>query len=234
MTVTESPTSESFMRFNQSVEAFGLDLTVLVLKANENYNDNSLGQQKFKRIRDALSAYKNEPELLIMLVDSKNLIVNGDRKAILDRFNKFGSSTKILFSADSNCWPDSSLQSNYSTTESIGQRYLDSRALIGYAPILWDFINSPAGDKFSIKKSLPSSNNIDNDFQLYSTNVYLNLETRKSLGIVLDHKAELFENLHSTKNDVELEFDLDGVILKNLAYRTNPVVVHGSGSSKVS
>lgn len=226
LTVVDDPTSDTFVRFNQSVEAFGLDLNVLQPRDEKG--------QSFRLIQKALQVHRNEQDLLIMLVDNKDLIINGDKAAILDRFVAFnvnGSTARILFSADSNCWPDPSLESKYPPEPSNdpkknGQRFLDSRALIGFAPALWDFVN--------IMSPIDDTRNTDHQFQLYSTRVYLNAEHRSSLAIQLDHRAQLFDSLHSTKNDVELEFNLDGVSVKNTAYLTRPVVVHGSGSSRVS
>lgn len=225
---SENPQTENFLRFNRSLEAYELDVEVLDASPNRWFDrrvdTDSDKSKRFRLLQSALSVHKNEQDLLILIVDSSNLIFNGDKKAILSRFQKFGPSTKLVFSADSTCWPDARLESIYPPPKvPKGQRFLSSQAFIGYAPTLWEIFNGTSKQEELI-----------HDMQLYLTNLYLDAERRQQLGIELDHRSELFQNLHNLDDSVELDIYSDGVNLKNRVYQTEPVVVLGSGTSRVS
>lgn len=236
MTITNDPNNESFQRFNRSIEAFNLDLTVLFENEKKVQQDDKIqtnkGAGKLDSFKRALAVHKNEQDLVLMLVDSSNSIFNGNKKDILARFNKFNPRTKILFSADSKCWPDPKLASKYPKNAAFGddndksERFLNSEALIGFAPMLYELLN--LSNEITIEHNNKAS---DEDFQLYCTNSFLDTNIRQKLAIELDHSAELFQNLHSSESSVEVELDSDGVKLKNRAYHTEPVVVHGNGRS---
>lgn len=224
MTIANNPNDERFQRFNRSVEAFDLDLTVL--STQDKRGDKTEITRKLDLFRKALAIHKNEQDLVVMLVDSSNLIVNGNKNDILSRLEKFNPKTKIVFSAESRCRPDPQLASKYPKNTLEGDRFLSSEALIGYAPALWELLNLSNEIEQTQAK-------VDEDFQLYCTQNYLDSNIRQKLAIELDHKAELFQNLHSSEGSVEVELNLDSVKLKNRAYGTEPVVVYGDGSSKV-
>lgn len=222
VTVVADPNHEGFHRFNRSIQTYGLELSVLTPSADQAKRP----ERRLELYRKALAVHKNEQDLLVMLVESQNLVFNGDRKAILERFERFKPNTRILFSAESTYWPDASPESNYSAPSDGGDRSLNSAAFLGYAPALWDLLN------LSNEVDGPQSDPID---QLYYTNAYSKQEIRNKLAIELDHRAELFQSLRSFESDVELELNVDGVKLKNVAYLTEPVVVHAnSNTSKVS
>lgn len=244
MTITKDPNNESFQRFNRSIEAFNLDLTVLFEDKkklqqkdgkipHDKIQDTTKGLGKLDAFKRALAVHKNEQDLVVMLVDSSNSIFNGNKKDILTRFNRFNPETKILFSADSKCWPDPKLASKYPKNTALNdndksERFLNSEALIGYAPMLWELLN--LSNEVTIEHN---DDKASEDFQLYCTNSYLDPNIRQKLAIELDHKAELFQNLRSSESSVEVELNSDNVKLKNRAYHTEPVVVHGNGQSKV-
>lgn len=227
MTIANDPNDERFQRFNRSVEAFDLDLTVLSQNKREGGErvDRPENTRKLDLFRKALAVHRNEQDLVLMLVDSSNLIVNGNKKDILSRLDKFDSNTRILFSAESRCRPDPQLASKYPKSSLQGDRFLNSEALIGYAPALWELLN--------LSNEIEQTPKVDDDFQLYCTQTYLDSNIRQKLAIEIDHKAELFQNLHSSESSVEIELSPDSVKLKNRAYSTEPVVVFGDGSSKV-
>lgn len=262
ITATNDPSTDTFKRFNRTIEANGLDLIVLGPKSQDRdaqLNEELTDSERFDRLKKALAVYKSEPDLILMVVDNQNTLFNGNKKDILDRFANFKMESKIVFAADRTCWPDAQLESRYPEVQSPGggDRFLNSALFLGYAPFLWDLLeaqpttdnsieisidSTSTGDNGAIdgkpgatvsKSTSTTSNSIDS-FQSYFTNVYLDGGKRKKLGIELDHRARLFQNLNLAEGDVELDFDLDSVRLKNTAHQTEPVVVHGSGTSKVS
>lgn len=213
ITTTSNANSEAFKRFNRSVQAYHLDLSVIASQPNAR-------SDRIEVLKKALTTYKNEPTLVVMVVDSQNSVINANAQDILARFDKFKPETRIVFSADPKCWPDSSLESKYPSLDgTAGNRFLNGRAFIGFAPKLWDLLT------WNIK---------DQDEQLFFTKAYLDPDARSQLAIEIDHKAELFQNLDSLEGDVRLEFHSDSVSLKNSIYQSEPVVVHGGGASRVS
>lgn len=57
---------------------------------------------------------------------------------------------------------------------------------------------------------------------------------QKEFEIQLDHDALLFQNLNGAYEDVDLDFSYsDEPQIRNLAYGTRPLIIHGNGASKV-
>ena len=74
-----------------------------------------------------------------------------------------------------------------------GKRFLNSGLFMGYAPELWQILNSA------------DIANDDDDQRFYTT-LFLNAEKRQQLNIKLDHRSELFQNLNGAMSDVEPRF----------------------------
>ncbi|KRZ19515.1 Procollagen-lysine,2-oxoglutarate 5-dioxygenase [Trichinella pseudospiralis] len=106
-----------------------------------------------------------------------------------------------------------------------GKRYLNSGAFIGYAPDIYKIITErPLKD--------------EDDDQLYYTHIFLDPVLREKHKIKLDSTSAIFQNLHGAVDDVDLDFSPSGhrmrqVRLANLAYGTEPVIIHGNGKSKM-
>lgn len=222
VTTSSDPSTDAFQRFNRSVQAYNLDLSVIT-------SDSQGGSHNLESLRKALALHKNEEDLVVMVVDGKSSVINGNQREILNRFAKFKPTTKVVFSSDPTCWPDATLESNYPILDSSqGDRFLSRLAFIGFAPKLWELLN------------WKSVRNQDKEIQaeseqLFFTNVYLDPAARQQLAIELDHKAELFQNLDWLTGDVKLEFKPDGVSMRNSIYQSEPVVVHArQGSGRVS
>ena len=74
-----------------------------------------------------------------------------------------------------------------------GKRYLNSGLFMGYAPELWQILNS-------------SEIANDDDDQRFYTKIFLDAEKRQQLQIKLDHRSDLFQNLNGAGSDIELRF----------------------------
>lgn len=59
------------------------------------------------------------------------------------------------------------------------------------------------------------------------------LSPQESLRIRLDNKSTIFQNLNGAVGDVSISDDAYPKV-KNTAYGTEPIVIHGNGPSKVS
>ncbi|VDP10604.1 unnamed protein product [Soboliphyme baturini] len=177
------------------------------------------GSQQVRLLREALHEYKNDDNLIVLFFDSYDVIVNADAEEILNRFYKHEA--KVLFSADGNCWPDSTLAMKYPIVK-FGKRYLNSGAFVGYAPEVYKMItHQPIDDG-------------END-QLFYTMLYLDDHLREELNIKLDSTSEIFQNLKGAVEDVSIDLSLPdkGPQLANNAYGTLPVIVHAAGSSRI-
>lgn len=117
------------------------------------------------------------------------MIINGNSNKILSRFKQFDA--KVLFSAESNCWPDISLQPLYPMPDNGGERYLNSGGFIGHVSQIFDLLN--------VKEIRD-----DDDDQLYFSKLYVDKETRTKFQMKLDHKSELFQNLNEAQSKYRL------------------------------
>jgi hypothetical protein len=136
---------------------------------------------------------------------------------ILQKFRDFDC--QLVFSAESFCWPDVSLASKYPRV-GLGKRFLCSGGFIGYAKeVAAAVADHPIQDT--------------DDDQLYYTQLYLDQDKRSSLGMRLDHRSHLFQNLNGAKDEVDVRINGSHVTVINSIYDTTPAVLHGNGPSKV-
>lgn len=128
------------------------------------------------------------------------------------------SNARILFGAESFCWPDESLANDYPEVHR-GRRYLNSGGYIGYASSLLKLLKSKEIE------------NKDDD-QLYFTKLFLDESTRDELKIKLDTKSSIFHNLNGATAELEMQFDKGIAKIVNSQQNTNPLVLHGNGPTK--
>ena len=175
------------------------------------------GGWKVNLLRTELKTRRDQPGLL-MFTDSYDVVLTGDKEEILAKYDQFN--TEIVFGAENFCWPDNSLRSRYPDVKE-GMRFLNSGGFIGPAASLYEMLE--AGGELGDTE----------DDQLFYTRIYLDHELRVKLGIKLDHRAELFQNLNGEQENVELRFRESQPFLQNLLYNTEPSVIHGNGPSKL-
>ncbi|CAN7987400.1 unnamed protein product [Ixodes pacificus] len=214
-----SEETDGYKRFARSAEVYGLKPKVLGMNQEWLGGDMARGMgggYKVRLLRKAAVDYKDDTSVILMFVDSYDVLFAAGAKEILKKFYKFN--TNVLFSAEGFCWPDNSLASSYPTAK--GNRFLNSGGIIGYAPQIYEIVSSAELED-------------EADDQLFYTKIYLNEDLRKKWGIKLDHRAEIFQNLNGAVGDVEL-LGLDSEpYLHNSAFGTVPLVIHGNGPSKV-
>ncbi|UYV68694.1 PLOD1 [Cordylochernes scorpioides] len=220
ITVATSRTN-GFQRFMRSAGIYSHNVEVLGLGQTWEGGDVRVttgGGQKVNLLKDALEKVKDKDDLVVMFVDSYDVILLAPPTDILRKFLKMKA--RIVFSAEGFCWPDESLAGQYPKVED-GKPYLNSGGFLGYAPDIYQMVTNS-----------DIANNDDD--QLFYTKIYLDKKLRKKWSIKLDHKAEIFQNLNAAIGDVELRFKDDETILYNKAYGTEPLVVHGNGPTKVA
>ncbi|KAK2117258.1 Multifunctional procollagen lysine hydroxylase and glycosyltransferase LH3 [Saguinus oedipus] len=153
--------TEGYLRFLHSAEFF--NYTVRTLGLGEEWRGGDVartvgGGQKVRWLKKEMEKYADREDMIIMFVDSYDVILAGGPSELLKKFVQSGS--RLLFSAESFCWPEWGLAEQYPEVGT-GKRFLNS------------------GD------------------------------------------------------EVVLKFDRNRVRIRNVAYDTLPVVVHGNGPTKL-
>ncbi|XP_043932935.1 multifunctional procollagen lysine hydroxylase and glycosyltransferase LH3 isoform X2 [Protopterus annectens] len=212
--------TEGFQRFLQSAKHF--NYTVKVLGLGEEWRGGDVantvgGGQKVRWLKNEMQKYKDREDLVVMFVDSYDVIFAGSPNELLWKFSQFNH--KVIFAAEGFCWPDRSLAEKYPEVIS-GKRFLNSGGFIGFAPYLYQIIQ-----QWKFKDN--------DDDQLFYTHIYLDPESRENLDITLDHKSRIFQNLNGALDEVVLKFENGRVRARNIAYDTLPVVIHGNGPTKL-
>ncbi|XP_061661729.1 procollagen-lysine,2-oxoglutarate 5-dioxygenase 2 [Syngnathoides biaculeatus] len=212
--------TDGFRRFMQSAKYF--NYTVKVLGMGEEWKGGDVGRsigggQKVRLLKEAMEGLADQDDLVVLFVDSYDLIFAGGPEEILRKFQQ--ANHKVLFAAEGLIWPDKRLADKYPSIRS-GKRYLNSGGIMGYAPY--------------VKRIVSQWNLHDNDDdQLFYTKIFVDPLQRDSLNMTLDHKCQIFQNLNGAIDEVLLKFGTNRVRVRNTAYDSLPVVVHGNGNTKM-
>uniref|UniRef100_A0A672IV89 procollagen-lysine 5-dioxygenase n=1 Tax=Salarias fasciatus TaxID=181472 RepID=A0A672IV89_SALFA len=212
--------TDGFLRFMQSADYF--NYTVKVLGMGEAWKGGDVGRsigggQKVRLLKEAMEALADQEDLVILTVDSFDLIFAGGPEEILRKFQQ--ANHKVLFAAEGLIWPDKRLADKYPSVRS-GKRFLNSGGIMGYAPY--------------INRIVSQWNLHDNDDdQLFYTKIYLDPLQRQSFNMTLDHRCQIFQNLNGAVDEVLLKFGTGRVRVRNTMYDSLPVVVHGNGNTKM-
>jgi len=167
-----------------------------------------------------MQQHKDKENTLILVVDSYDLVLMNSSQLVVDRFLKF--KVKILFSAESFCWPDASLAEYYPTVKMEEKRYLNSGGFIGYAKQIYEMIQNADSEVAD-----------NDDDQLYYTRIFLDSKKKEDLGIELDKRSLIFQNLNGALDEVTVKYEDGHSFLFNKKTDTVPLVVHGNGPIKV-
>ncbi|MBN3281730.1 PLOD2 dioxygenase, partial [Polyodon spathula] len=212
--------TDGFLRFMQTAKYF--NYTVKVLGMGEEWKGGDVGKsigggQKVRLLKEAMQNYADHEDLVVMSVDSYDLIFAGGPEELLKKFQQ--ANHKVVFAAEGLVWPDKRLADKYPSIRS-GKRFLNSGGIIGYAA--------------HINKIVEQWELHDNDDdQLFYTKVYLDPLQRERLNITLDHKSQIFQNLNGAVDEVVLKFGTQRVRARNVVYDSLPVVIHGNGNTKI-
>ncbi|KAK1795179.1 hypothetical protein P4O66_009920 [Electrophorus voltai] len=175
------------------------------------------GGQKVRLLKEAMETLADQEDLVVLCVDSYDLIFAGGPEEILRKFQQ--SHHKVLFGAEGVIWPDAHLVDRYPHVRS-GKRFLNSGGFMGYAPNInmmvrqWDLHDN-------------------DDDQLFYTKIYLNALQRETLNMSLDHKCQIFQNLNGAVDEVLLKFGTERVRVRNTVFDSLPVIVHGNINTKI-
>ncbi|XP_071184046.1 procollagen-lysine,2-oxoglutarate 5-dioxygenase 2-like isoform X1 [Salvelinus alpinus] len=212
--------TDGYLRFMQSANYF--NYTVKVLGMGEEWRGGDVGNsigggQKVRLLKEAMDGLRDQEDLVVLSVDSYDLIFAGGPEEILRKFQE--ANHKVLFAAEGLIWPDKRLQEKYPSVRS-GKRFLNSGGIIGYAP----YVNKIV-EQWNLHEN--------DDDQLFYTKIYLDSFQRETLNIGLDHKSQIFQNLNGAIDEVLLKFGTKSARVRNTVYDTLPVVIHGNANTKM-
>jgi hypothetical protein len=212
--------TDGYKRFMRSTQMFDIDVEVVGMNVMWRGGDVVRfpgGGHKVNMLRPVVEKWQEDEGLVVMFVDSYDVVLTMGPDQILQKFLDFDC--RLVFSAESFCWPDVSLASKYPRV-GLGKRFLCSGGFIGYAREVAAVVGDHVIDD-------------TDDDQLYYTNIYLDQGKRTSLGIRLDHRSHFFQNLNGAKDEVDLRMNSTDATVINSIYDTTPAVLHGNGPSKV-
>ncbi|XP_005814171.1 procollagen-lysine,2-oxoglutarate 5-dioxygenase 3-like [Xiphophorus maculatus] len=212
--------TDGFRRFVKTAAQFNYSLKVLGLGEEWKGGDVARtvgGGQKVRWLKEELLKHSEEQQLVVMFVDSYDVILAAGPDELLTRFSSLGH--WVVFSAEGFCWPDQRLASKYPQVHS-GKRYLNSGGFIGFS-----------SDLAAIVQQWKFRDNDDD--QLFYTRIYLDQKQRTRFNMTLDHRSRIFQNLNGAIDEVVLKFERSKVRVRNVAYDTLPVVIHGNGPTKL-
>lgn len=212
--------TDGYKRFMRSAKVKNIDVKVLGMGEEwrggdvKNYPG---GGHKINILKKETELYKNDSNLVLMFVDSYDVILLAKPEEFLRKFLDFKAN--MVFSAEGFCWPDRWLKDQYPEVMH-GKKYLCSGGFIGYAPVFHQVVTDHVIEDVE-------------DDQLYYTKIFLDKQKRDQLKLRLDNKAEIFMNLNGAEDEVEIKFSDDKAWLVNKEYGTEPLVAHGNGPSKL-
>ncbi|CAM2110727.1 unnamed protein product [Caretta caretta] len=212
--------TEGYERFMHTARYF--NYTVKTLGLGEEWRGGDVartvgGGQKVRWLKEEMAKHAEREELVVMFVDSYDVVLAGGPVGLLRKFLAFES--RVVFSAEGFCWPEWGLAERYPPV-STGKRFLNSGGFIGFAPAVHRVVQ-----RWKYKD--------DDDDQLFYTHIYLDPGLREKFGLALDHKSKIFQNLNGAIDEVVLKFERNRVRARNVAYDTLPVVIHGNGPTKL-
>ncbi|XP_064188367.1 procollagen-lysine,2-oxoglutarate 5-dioxygenase 2 isoform X1 [Anguilla rostrata] len=212
--------TDGFLRFMQSANYFNYNVKVLGM--GEEWKGGDVGRsigggQKVRLLKEAMESLADQEDLIVLSVDSYDVIFAGGPEELLKKFQQ--ANHKVLFSADGLIWPDKRLGEKYPSIRS-GKRYLNSGGIIGYAPNVYKIVQ-----QWDLHDN--------DDDQLFYTKIYVDPLKRENLNMTLDHRCTIFQNLNGAVDEVLLKFGTGRVRVRNSAYDTLPIVVHGNGYTKM-
>jgi GR25 family glycosyltransferase involved in LPS biosynthesis len=198
-------------RYRKSCLKYGFDPVILGLDDAWNGGDMSAGQgggQKvnfLKRYLQDISTNK-----LIIFTDSYDVICNNHVQFILKKY-KENFSGKIVFGAETSCWPDKNLAERYPIVD-VKNKFLNSGNFMGWSDDIKKIIEKPI-------------QNSDDDQLYYTHRLFESLNGTIDTKIVLDYNNELFFCLNGETNNYALEKNKSCLTVRD----KRPTFIHGNG-----
>lgn len=167
------------------------------------------GGQKVNLLYDHLLKLKEEDKEnhIVLFVDGFDIVINDKPNNILEKFSDM--EVDILFAAEKNCWPDTTLE-KYFPSYGNDNRFLNSGCIIGYVDSLLKFIENKIKDT--------------DDDQLFYQKKFI--EKSKELKAFLDYECYIFQCIAGAEREVGYLINKQFV---NGYTKTCPSILHGNG-----
>lgn len=155
------------------------------------------------------------PGDVVMFVDGYDVLIDASSIDILSRFDAtMKGAPKVLFSAESNCWPDKATAARYPPIDS-PYKYVNGGTYIATVQVMRSFMDT------YLDFESPAFDDIDDQREYHE--IYL-----RSDAIVIDTQNTIFNCIFSREKDlVRTEKGWYNQVTK-----TYPLVFHGNGSAK--
>lgn len=162
------------------------------------------------RMQDTLDYINNSAydEDLILYLDGYDVMVVGELKELVEKFNKFNKD--IIFAAEKSLWPDISIEwAKLIPQPHQSNPYLNAQFL---------------GKAKEVKKMLKQAHkHLSADDQGEFTHYFLNHQDTCDL----DYNCDIFQCLNKT--NVEKDFTINNRVI-NKEFNTKPIVIHGNST----
>ena len=156
---------------------------------------------------------QQDDSVIVLFMDAHDVRLLGRPTEVVARFKK--TRTRILFSAEKNCWPDADRAAQFvASSNASPYRYLNSGGYIGYAKDLVQLLKDNANVFLDYAT----------DDQRYFTTLFLRHQHQPE-RVKLDTRCELFQSLFLAHADV------CPASLQNKACGTRPLIFHGNGGN---
>jgi len=109
------------------------DLELVVLVSRENFTTNRI---KDELLRDYLSEISDDE--IILFTDGNDVVFMAPETEILEKYNQRDSD--LIFSAETDCWPDITLAKEYRNLSATPYKYLNSGGFIGRAGLIKELL----------------------------------------------------------------------------------------------
>jgi len=202
-------------RYRNSCLKYGFNPIILGLDDKWKGGDMSAGQGGGQKI-NFLKSYLQDlsTNKLIIFTDSYDVLCNDNVNIMIETYkSKFQN--KIVFGAETSCWPDESLMDKYPISE-VENKYLNSGNFIGWSDDIKKIIQLPI-------------NNSDDD-QLYYTHRFLeSLNNEIDIIIELDYYNEMFFCL----NEATVKYKINKSKSCLTVNEKRPTFIHGNGPMNI-
>ena len=209
ITVSTKDTPD-LQRLIKSAKKYDWNLEVLGLELDTTDLGHSNGAKFGMKLKNPKNYVKDlNPEDIVLFSDAWDVVVVSTKDKLMEKYKTFNKD--IVFSAENVCWPDGSREPEYADTMNEPFPFLNSGGYVGKAGVIKELLNNYNDDEV--------------DDQRFWTDMYLKNRDK----IVLDTKADIFLSMHDVKTE---DFQFDNGIFTYKETNTNPILVHGNGTSK--
>lgn len=232
ITVISDEENHGFFLLKLSCSINNLELITLVF-TKKHFETN--------RLKDSLLGnYLEEvnSDELILFTDGYDAVFLTDENEIIDKYKRFNKD--LVFSTETNCWPDKNLVPLYPETNSSPYKYLNSGGFIGKAGLVKEFLSDSSyrSDKFERSNQYLWTKIFLKNQSIISLDTSCAIFSSFSPEIGTAHLPKqndnnYYEYYHFMRNWFQDNFLIENARIFNKTTKTWPCHAHFNGDSKV-